>query len=65
VSGPTADMEVTMLRIYRAPNGSTYQYEEGEQPEDYVLVDEPKAAPKKTPTKRRTTANKARKTENK
>ena len=34
-------------------------------PEDHVLVDEPKAAPKKTPTKRRTTANKARKTENK
>ena len=54
-----------MLRIYRAPNGSTYQYEEGEQPEDHVLVDEPKAAPKKTPTKRRTTANKARKTANK
>ena len=53
-----------MLRIYRAPNGSTYQYEEGEQPEDHVPVDEPKAAPK-TPTKRRTTANKARKPENK
>lgn len=51
-----------MLRIYRAPNGSTYQYEEGEQPEDYVLADEPKAAPKKTPIKQRTTANKARKT---
>lgn len=54
-----------MLRIYRAPNGHTYQYEEGEQPDGFVLADEPKAAPKKTPTKRRTTANKARKTENK
>lgn len=51
-----------MLRIYRAPNGRTYQYEEGEQPDDYVLVsaDKPKAAPK-----RRTTANKARKADNK
>ena len=51
-----------MLRIYRAPNGSTYQYEEGEQPEDHVLADEPKAAPKRTPAKQRTAANKARKT---
>lgn len=54
-----------MLRIYRAPNGRTYQFEEGEQPEDHVLVDESKTAPKKTPAKRRTTANKARKTANK
>ena len=27
-----------MLRIYRAPNGGTYQYEEGEQPDGYVEV---------------------------
>ena len=54
-----------MLRIYRSPDGSTYQYEEGEQPDNYVLVDEPKAATKKTPTKRRTTANKARKASDK
>ena len=45
-----------MLRIYRAPNGRTYQYEEGEQPEGLVPVDEePKAAPK-----RRASANKRR-----
>lgn len=61
-----------MLRIYRAPNGSTYQYEEGEQPEDHVLVDEqpagaepePEAKPKPA-RKARTTANKARTTKNK
>ena len=28
-----------MLRIYKLPNGRTYQYEEGEQPADAVLVD--------------------------
>ena len=34
-----------MLRIYRAPSGRTYQYEEGEQPDGYVLADvQPKAA---------------------
>ena len=44
-----------MLAIYRAPNGRTYQYEEGEQPIGFVRVDAPKAAPK-----RRTTANKRR-----
>lgn len=48
-----------MLRIYRAPGGLTYQFEQGKQPAGYVLVeDKPKA-------KQRTTANKARKTENK
>ena len=47
-----------MLRIYRAPNGRTYQYEEGEQPEDHVLVEPPKPEPK---AKARTTRNKARK----
>ena len=45
-----------MLRIYRAPNGRTYQYEEGEQPDGLVPVDEePEAAPK-----RRASANKRR-----
>lgn len=50
------------LRIYRSPDGYTFQYEEGTQPDGYVLVstDKPKAAPK-----RRTTANKAVKADNK
>ena len=51
------------LRIYRAPeNGLTFQFEEGQQPEGYVLVtpEKPKPAPK-----RRTTANKRRTADNK
>ena len=49
------------LRIYRSPEGFTFQFEEGTQPPSYVPVDEkPKAAPK-----RRTTANKKRTPENK
>lgn len=50
------------LRIYRAPSGLCFQYEEGTQPAGYVLVtaDKPKAAPK-----RRQTPNKARQTDNK
>ena len=50
------------LRIYRSPDGFTFQYEEGTQPAGYVLVtaESPKAAPK-----RRTTANKARQADNK
>ncbi len=50
------------LRIYRSPEGFTFQYEEGTQPDGYVLVtaEKPKAAPK-----RRTTANKAAKAQNK
>lgn len=47
------------LRIYRSPEGLTFQYEEGTQPDGYVLV-RPKAAPK-----RRTTANKAKKADDK
>lgn len=60
-----------MLRIYRAPNGRTYQYEEGEQPWDHVLVEEPKPEPapepkpKRATAKRRTTANKKRTTTDK
>ena len=52
-----------MLRIYRAPDGRTYQYEEGAQPEGFVAVaaDKPKASPRKS----RTPANKARKPQNK
>ena len=51
-----------MLLIYKAPDGRTYQYEEGTQPEGYVLCDvqakgyEPKAG--KAATKRRKPANK-------
>jgi hypothetical protein len=49
------------LRIYRSPNGLTFQFEEGKAPEGYVLVEpRPKAAPK-----RRAAANKAAKTDNK
>ena len=49
-----------MLRIYKAPDGRTYQYEEGEQPQGYEPVDAPKAQ-----QKRRTTANKRRTAQNK
>ena len=51
-----------MLRVYRSPDGFTFQYEEGTQPEGYVLVED---KPKKPAPKRRTTANKAVKPENK
>ena len=47
------------LRIYRSPEGYTFQYEEGKQPEGYELV-KPKPAPKK-----RTATNKAAKAQNK
>ncbi len=47
------------LRIYRSPDGYTFQYEEGTQPVGYVLV-KPKDAPK-----RRTAPNKAAKAANK
>ena len=47
----------SMLLIYKAPDGRTYQYEEGEQPEGYVLADvQPKGA--KAPNKSRRAANK-------
>ena len=50
------------LKIYRSPDGFTFQYEEGTQPAGYVLVtaEKPKAAPK-----RRTAANKAKQADNK
>lgn len=50
------------LKIYRSPDGFTFQYEDGKQPEGYVLVtpEKPKAA-----AKRRTATNKALQTNNK
>lgn len=50
------------LRVYRSPEGYTFQFEEGTQPVGYVLAvaDKPKAAPK-----RRTAANKAAQPKNK
>ena len=46
-----------MLKIYRAPDGSTWQYEEGTQPESYVAVETKDAQPK---AKARAPRNKAR-----
>lgn len=40
-----------MLRIYKLPNGRTYQFEEGEQPADAVLVERAAEQPD-TPEKR-------------
>lgn len=40
-----------MLRIYKLPNGRTYQFEEGEQPADAVLVERAAEQPE-TPEKR-------------
>ena len=56
-----------MLLIYKAPDGRTYQYEEGTQPEGYVLCDvQAKGyAPKKAASKRRTPANKKAKADDK
>lgn len=49
-----------MLRIYKAPSGHLYQYEEGKQPAGYVLAEPTPEKP--TPAKARTPRNKARKT---
>ena len=48
-----------MMLIYVAPNGRKYQYEEGQQPEGYVLCDVQAKGyePKKAAAKRRTPAN--------
>lgn len=50
------------LKIFRSPEGYTFQFEDGQQPAGYVLVttEKPKAAPK-----RRTAANKAAQPKNK
>ena len=47
-----------MLKIYKSPDGYTFQYEEGTQPEGYELV-EPKA--KKAENKAKKPANKSAK----
>jgi len=44
-----------MLRIYKMPNGRTYRYEEGDQPDDAVLVERAVEQPE-TPEKRATKA---------
>lgn len=44
-----------MLRVYKLANGRTYRFEEGEQPDDAILV-EKVAAPKQTPETRATKA---------
>jgi len=44
-----------MLRIYKMPDGRTYQYEEGEQPAEAVLVERVAEQPE-TPEKRATKA---------
>lgn len=55
----TAPLEVkTMLKIYRMPNGRTFQFNEGEQPAEAVEV-KTKAVPPETKAKK--PANKARK----
>lgn len=45
-----------MLKVYTAPNGRTYQYEEGEQPKGWAEA-EPKGKPA---PKARRAANKSR-----
>ena len=40
-----------MLRIYKMPDGRTYRYEEGDQPDDAVLVEQAAESPE-TPEKR-------------
>lgn len=47
-----------MMKIYKMPNGRTYQFEESEAPAEAVLV-EKKAA--EVPNKARKPANKAKK----
>ena len=49
-----------MLKIYRDKDGYTFQYEEGTQPEGYVLDE-----PEKKETKKRQVANKAKAPKNK
>jgi len=46
-----------MLKIYRAPDGTTWQYDEGTQPESYVAVEQKAEQPK---AKARAPRNKAR-----
>ena len=55
-----------MLRIYKLPSGKTYQFEEGEQPKDAILVEmaapaviTPETTPKPKTTRKRTTRKKS------
>lgn len=50
-----------MLRIYKLPNGRTYQYEEGDQPADAILVERAAEQPE-TPEKRASKAASRRRT---
>lgn len=50
-----------MLRIYKLPNGRTYRYEEGTQPESAVLVGKEASEPE-TPEKRAASAAKRKRT---
>lgn len=52
-----------MLRIYKLPNGKTYQFEEGTQPDGAILVEiaapqvmTPETTPKKPRATRKRTA---------
>lgn len=56
-----------MLRIYRSPVGLTYQYEEGTQPDGYVLADRQQAEPARpeAASKSRKAANKQIRSSNK
>ena len=54
-----------MLRIYKLPNGRTYQFQEGEQPEGAILVElapqevmTPETLPKPKTTRKRSTTRK-------
>ena len=51
-----------MLRVYKLPNGRTYQYEEGHHPDGAILVEisapqvmTPETVPAKRPARRRST----------
>lgn len=51
------------LKIYRSPDGYQFQYEEGKQPDGYVLAEQAKQPEEQT--KRRAPRNKARKVSDK
>lgn len=51
------------MRTYRAPSGYCYQYEEGKQPDGYVLAEQAKQPEEQA--KRRAPRNKTRKADNK
>ena len=51
-----------MLKIYKSPEGAAFWYEEGEQPEGYVLAERKASKPA---NKAKAPANKARKVKGK